>query len=357
MALVSLAARRRRRVVLLDFEVLDPASVGIEPMSREQFVTRSRTFGGFSERSLEFQERIIMTNGIGDETYLPPALSELPPRWGLAAAREEAELVLGGCLRGLLAKTSLKASDIDILIVNCSLFNPTPSLSALVINRFGLRQNVKSYNLAGMGCSAGVVAIDLAADLLRVSDTDARAVVLSTENITMNWYIGDDRSMLMSNTLFRVGGAAMLLSNRADDAAAAKYELETTVRVTRAADDASYKSVFQREDSTEKRTIGVSLSRDLLDVVGEALKANLTKLGPLVLPYSEQVRFFLSLLYRRYVNASHKQYIPNFRLAFNHYAIHAGGRAIIDGLQTNLGLSDYDVEPSRATLYRFGNTR
>ena len=57
---------------------------------------------------------------------------------------------------------------IDILVVNCSLFNPTPSLSAMIINHFKMRSNIVSYNLAGMGCSAGVIAINMAKELLQV---------------------------------------------------------------------------------------------------------------------------------------------------------------------------------------------
>ena len=43
---------------------------------------------------------------------------------------------------------------------------------------------------------------------------NSRALVVSTENITQNWYFGNERSMLIPNCLFRVGGAAVLLSNR-----------------------------------------------------------------------------------------------------------------------------------------------
>lgn len=59
---------------------------------------------------------------------------------------------------------------IDILVVNCSLFNPTPSLSAMIINHFKMRSNINSYNLGGMGCSAGVIAIGLAKEQLQVGD-------------------------------------------------------------------------------------------------------------------------------------------------------------------------------------------
>ena len=62
------------------------------------------------------------------------------------------------------------------------------SLSAMVVNRFGMRSDVLSYNLGGMGCSASVIAVDLAAKLLTSSDNrNCRAVVISTENITQNW--------------------------------------------------------------------------------------------------------------------------------------------------------------------------
>ena len=61
-----------------------------------------------------------------------------------------------------------------------------------VINKFKLRENVRNYNLAGMGCSASVVAVDLAKDLLHVHPNSV-AVVISTENITQNWYQSNDQ--------------------------------------------------------------------------------------------------------------------------------------------------------------------
>ena len=68
-------------------------------------------------------------------------------------------------------------------MVNCSLFNPTPSLSAMIVNHFKMRGDVISYNLAGMGCSAGVIAIGLAQRLLK-TEPGKYALVVSTENIT-----------------------------------------------------------------------------------------------------------------------------------------------------------------------------
>lgn len=36
------------------------------------------------------------------------------------------------------------------------------------------------------------------------------ALVVSTENITQNWYRGNERSMLLPNTIFRMGGCVFL---------------------------------------------------------------------------------------------------------------------------------------------------
>jgi 3-ketoacyl-CoA synthase len=48
--------------------------------------------------------------------------------------------------------------------------------------------------------------------------------------------------------------------------------------------------VYQEEDDNGHK--GVNLSKELMEVAGDALKSNLTILGPLVLPWSEQVKEF-----------------------------------------------------------------
>lgn len=48
----------------------------------------------------------------------------------------------------------------------------------MIINHFKMRSNIVSYNLAGMGCSAGVIAINLAKELLQVSSRQVTVRVL-----------------------------------------------------------------------------------------------------------------------------------------------------------------------------------
>ncbi|CAL5392698.1 unnamed protein product [Camellia sinensis] len=342
---------RPRKIYLVNFACYKPELARM--CSRELFIDRSVQAGTFTEENIAFQKKIVERSGLGQKTYLPEAVIRVPPNPCMAEARKEAEMVMFGAIDEVLAKTGVKAKDIGIVIVNCSLFNPTPSLSAMVVNHYKLRGNVLSYSLGGMGCSAGLISIDLAKQLLQVQP-NSYALVVSMENITLNWYFGNNRSMLVSNCLFRMGGAAILLSNRSSDRRCSKYQLIHTMRTHKGADDKCYSCVFQEEDETKR--IGVALSKDLMAVAGEALKTNITTLGPLVLPMSEQLLFFTTLVARKVLKMKIKPYIPDFKLAFEHFCIHAGGRAVLDELEKNLDLTERHMEPSRMTLYRFGNT-
>lgn len=349
-------ATRPRPVYLVDFSCYKPEEKEEEEetkMSVESFLKMTEENGSFGEESIQFQKRVSLRSGLGDETYLPRGITSVPPNLCMKEARAEAEAVMFASLDSLFKKTGVEPRDIGILIVNCSLFNPTPSLSSMIVNRYNLSTNIKSYNLGGMGCSAGLISIDLAKNLLQ-ANPNTYAVVVSTENITLNWYFGNDRSMLLCNCIFRMGGAAVLLSNKSKDRRRSKYQLVHTVRTHKGADDNSYNCVYQREDG--QGSVGVSLARELMAVAGDALKTNITTLGPLVLPLSEQLMFLITLGKKKVFKAKLKPYIPDFKLAFEHFCIHAGGRAVLDELQKNLNLGEWHMEPSRMTLHRFGNT-
>lgn len=157
---------RPRKIFLVDFACYKPSPDLI--CSKELFMERSKEAETFTQENLDFQKRILERSGLGQKTYFPDALLRVPADPSMAEARREAETVMFGAIDDLLAKTGVKAKDIGILVVNCSLFCPTPSLSAMVVNHYKLRGNILSYNLGGMGCSAGLISIDLAKQLLQV---------------------------------------------------------------------------------------------------------------------------------------------------------------------------------------------
>ena len=54
------------------------------------------------------------------------------------------------------------------MITTCTLFNPMPSMSSMIMNEFGMRSDCQNYSCAGMGCAGGVAMLALAQDLLTV---------------------------------------------------------------------------------------------------------------------------------------------------------------------------------------------
>ncbi len=441
--------RIQPEVLLVDFKTYrhagaggEPSASAGEPVTYERFMAESKAARHlddsecFTQRSLDFQEKILRTSCIGEATIFPPSIfRETVGQDGkdaervslcMSGARQESELMMFHAIESVLKSTRTRPEDIGILVVNCSLFCPTPSLSAMIVNHFKLRADVLSYNLGGMGCSAGVIAIDLAKRLLRGRDQrNTLALVVSTENITQNWYRGNDRSMLLSNCLFRCGAAAVLLSNRRADRSRSRFRLLHTVRTHMGKDEPAYRAVYEEED--EEGIRGVRLSKEIMEVAGGALKRNITHLGPLVLPISEQVRFFLNLLARKALRgqiplprplrnavaaaartlvrlplisalvgykprgaepaaegekkaeaaqsngaAAHDDdaaakraaavlakevppYLPDFTKAVDWFCVHTGGRAVIDAIEKNLSLPSHCLEPSRLSLYRYGN--
>merc|ERR1740138_445082 len=117
--------------------------------------------------------------------------------------------------------------------------------------------------------------------------------------------------MLLQNTLFRCGGAAIMLTNKASRILQARYRLHHLVR-TQCADNDSYRAVYQQED--EDGTLGVALSKEIVKVAGNAMKVNLTQLGPLILPLSEQAKVLYSIVAKKLgVAQGAPRYVPSFK--------------------------------------------
>ncbi|XP_020532130.1 3-ketoacyl-CoA synthase 6 isoform X2 [Amborella trichopoda] len=263
-----------RPIYLVDYTCYKPPDSCRVP--RSLFLEHISLSPCFDPESVKFQVRILERSGLGERTCVTPSLFYIPPDPTMADARADVELVIFSAVDALFKRTGIKPEEVDILIVNCTVFSPTPSLSDMVIKKFKMMSNIKSFNLSGMGCSANPLAVDLARHLLQEEDL--------------------------------------------------------------------------------QQNVGMSLSKDLMVIAGEALKSNITTMGPLVLPASEQLLFLLSLIGRKIFNLKLKPYIPDFKQAFEHFCVHAGGRAVIDELEKNLQLPPEHVEASRMTLHRFGNT-
>ncbi|KAH0707597.1 hypothetical protein KY290_010086 [Solanum tuberosum] len=311
---------------------------------------------------------IYLKSGLGDETYGPPFIFEdddgdnnnnnnnntnnVPT---LKSANQEAREGVFSSIDELLGKTLIDPQSIDVVIVTCGGFSPSPSLSSLIVNRYNLRSDVTTYNLSGMGCSSGVLSIDFAARVLRGSRKVQNALVVITESITLNWYHGENRSMLVTNCIFRVGCAAAIMSNNPKLFKRAKMELVHSLRTHHGADDSSYRAAIQEED--EKGNTGISLTKDLVRVAGVNLRQHIKILAPRVLPLTQITNYIYSMIISTILPQSKfKPMVPDFTTAFEHMCIHTGGKAVIEQVSRVLKLSDEVTEAAKMTLNRFGNT-
>lgn len=337
-------------------------------ISHDQIIEMMRHQKTYTEDSLDFMKRLLVRSGTGQRTAWPPGIVQTldgkPPDASIKRSREEAEIIIFDIVENAMKKANVTAKDIDVLVINCSLFSPTPSLCASVITHFGMRSDIFSYNLSGMGCGASLLALDLGKNMLQRRKWGGKALVVSTEIITPNLYRGNERAFLLQNTLFRCGGSAMILSNKWMDGSRAWFKLLHTVRVQGTGEDA-FQCVFETEDEDGNR--GVRLSKDIVKVAGKTMEKNLTMLGPYVLPLTEQGKVVVSLVARFVMKSLSKMlktkklpivkvYVPDFKRGIDHFCIHAGGRAVIDGIEKNMKLEQFHTEPSRMTLLNYGNT-
>eukprot|EP00884_Botryococcus_braunii_P009566 jgi/Botrbrau1/18610/Bobra.0367s0050.1 len=332
-----------------DVFLLDIACFGPPQQLRvsiEDFIAGLRAKQAFTDTNISFMERIMLKSGLGPATALPEGIirvcrSKKVEQTTLEDALSEAEWVMFDCVAALLKKTRIHPKEVDVVITSCSCFAPTPSMAAMILNKFKMRSDVATYSLAGMGCSSSIICVDLAKQLLQ-AQPDCRILIVNHENISNNCYRGNTQEMLVPLCLFRMGGGAALLSNKPSDAPQAKYELLHTLRTHLGNDDEAFMCMGTGQD--EEGKVGVFLQKTVTRVALRALYKHLSQLAPKVLPLGEQIKFLMD-----------RKYVPSFKVAFDHFLVHPGGRGVLDSLQKELRLTDADVEPARQTLYRFGN--
>lgn len=313
----------------------------------------------------KFLLKAIVSSGIGEQTYAPRNVfdgREASPT--LEDGILEMEEFFNDSIAKLLERTSISPSEIDVLVVNISMFAAVPSLSSRIINRYKLRHDIKVYNLTGMGCSASLISVDIVQNIFK-TQKNKLALLVTSESLSPNWYSGNDRSMILANCLFRSGGCAMILTNKRSLKEKAMFKLKCLVRTHHGAREEAFSCCVQKED--EQGRLGFHLGKTLPKAATRAFVDNLRVMAPKILPSRELLRFLvISLIKKLKITSSTKSSSGgatkftksplNFKTGVDHFCIHTGGKAVIDGIGMSLDLTEHDLEPARMTLHRFGNT-
>ncbi|KAK3132902.1 hypothetical protein QOZ80_6AG0529250 [Eleusine coracana subsp. coracana] len=353
---------------LVDFACLKPPRRLRIPVAA--LLEHLRLIGCFDAGSVEFMAKVIEGSGMGNETYFPAPLHHIPPASTHAAAVEEARALFFPALDDLFARTGVPPSRVGALVVNCSGFCPAPSLAAIIVARYRMRDDVRTFNLSGMGCAAGAVGVDVARGVMAAHAGVKYAVVVSAEIVTVGWYSGRDQTKLLLNCYFRTGCSAALVTNNNNKHThgGARYRLVSLTRTNQSASDRSYRSGYREED--DEGVTGFTLGQGVGRMVSELLRAHLVALSPALLPLREKLRYVAAALLLSLSSSQRRNHhqrrrddkslptvppMPDFRAAADHFCLPSSGRPMIWRLGQGLGLGEREMEAALMTFHRFGN--
>ncbi|KAE8666676.1 3-ketoacyl-CoA synthase 3 [Hibiscus syriacus] len=154
-----------------------------------------------------------VTLGIGDQTYSPKIMfsgrEECPK---LEDGLSEMDEFFHDSVAKVLLRAYISPLEIDVLLVNVSTFAAVPSPSSRIINHYKMRPDIKSFNITGMACSASLISLEIVRNVFKLYK-NMFALLVTTDSLSLDWYPGTDKPMILSNCLFPSGGCAILLTN------------------------------------------------------------------------------------------------------------------------------------------------
>lgn len=212
------------------------------------------------------------------------------------------------------------ASDVThVITVSCTGFgNPGPDWR--IVSELGMAGSVERYNLGFMGCYAALPGLRMARQFC-AANPEAVVLVVCVELCTLHMQMRTDADTIIGNALFSDGAAGALVSARepGDYAALALEDFMSAIAPEGEGDMAwqiGNEGFDLRLSSYVPDLVGANVER----IVGEFLEPrNLAR---------EDVDL---------------------------WAVHPGGKAVLDKAQGSLGLRDEQIEASREVLRRFGN--
>ncbi|MGO2539834.1 MAG: type III polyketide synthase [Specibacter sp.] len=234
-------------------------------------------------------------------------------------------LFIEAAAKALAACDGLAAADVThVVTVSCTgFFNPGPDYK--IVRALGLNPSVQRYHLGFMGCYAAFPALR-AAKAFCEADPDAVVLVVSVELCSLHVRTSNDPDTIMGSSLFADGAAAALVTARELPGTAAVIELDHFETVLTPVGEDSM--AWNIGDHGFEMVLDSYVPKIIDEHIVGAL-APLFARSPALhgLPYGE----------------------------LRHWAIHPGGRSILDKVQAKLELSVEQLVPARETLRNYGN--
>lgn len=233
--------------------------------------------------------------------------------------KKEALPVSMTAIEDCLNQVNISTKEIShIITVSCTGLY-APGLDIELIEHLGMSYSTQRTAINFMGCYAAFNALKVA-DQICQADVSARVLIVCVELCTLHFQKSTDLESVLVNTLFSDGAAAVLVQSEGRD----KINLELE----------KFHCALAPEGKTDMTW---DLGNHGFDM----------KLSPLVPNHIQQGIHQLcqDLMQQPEFNSDQIDY----------YAIHPGGRKILEVLEKELEISKQDNEPAYHVMYHYGN--
>lgn len=205
-----------------------------------------------------------------------------------------------------------------VITVSCTgFFAPEPGFE--IIQALNLSPSTQRFHLGFMGCFAAFPAMKMAKSFAE-SDPDATILVVCLELCTIHLQDSDATDNLISASVFADGAAGLIISNNKPNSGGFELSQFST-------------SIAKESEKDMAWTIGdTGFDMVLSTYVPDIIESNLSQA--------------IQPLFEDYKLTPEK---------ITHWAIHPGGRAILDKVEKSFSLKRHQLASPRAVLSNYGN--
>ncbi|WP_434992480.1 type III polyketide synthase [Arthrobacter sp. Ld5] len=240
-------------------------------------------------------------------------------------AEEGTKLFVEAARKALDAADGIEAGDVThVVTASCTgFFAPGPDY--MVVRALDLAPSVQRYHLGFMGCYAAFPALR-AAKAFCDADPDAVVLVIAAELCSLHVRSSNNPDTIVGSSLFADGAAAAIVSARDLPLTGPALTLDHFETVLTPVGEEAM--AWNIGDEGFEMVLGTYVPHIIDDHIVGALEPLLARDASLQgLDYAE----------------------------IEHWAIHPGGRSILDKVEAKLGLTRDQLAPARATLRDYGN--
>jgi predicted naringenin-chalcone synthase len=221
-----------------------------------------------------------------------------------------------------LKRAGVTADQIGGLVVNTCTGYLCPGLTSTLVEDLGLPNDLRLADLAGMGCGGALPNLETACGML-ARDSSRPVLCVAVEVCSATLFMGPDPGLVVSNSIFGDGAAAVVLQAESGDAAAPG--------AARLVDFASGVYPQYREDLRYRWEEG-------------RLRNVLTRYVPAI--GAKTAREVAGRLLQR---------CGRTQADIAHWIVHPGGTEVLDAIAAKMELTPGDLELSREVFFQHGN--